>query len=510
MLLAAAFTVCVHRRNSEFVRSVIVIFATNEALKAFEKSQVPVLRAKGCTPDMVHVLNSYTAESDVPKTIWDACEPRNVTLCSREYGRGIDFNCRNVNLRNAGGMHVISTFLSEDISEEVQIQGRTARKTNPGSFSLVLSDAGLFEVLACTSLPADLSTQLSSEATYRKLNDLRNHKYHEVCSRRFGKLPAARESDVKAQKFIDDILTPEKIDDVIRTLTENASPYENGEDVLAAAGAGAGSGSSSAGPRAESRTIFLIDATGSMTTSMDCVKQSLRFMLDYLKEVCGSSAKFTMQVIVYRNYGDGPQKLVAASKPSEDATYLMQFIEESGKCMGGGRFITEAIEAGLQYINNNIAAFEPTQIILMGDAGYNSNVSIRQLRKDWVDAVHSRNAWDLWPETNYDTERNRLLDHCIHDRAADNNKIKLHTFYVHKKVNEQFKKCFKDIATAFNSSAFTLDLHNTGDTMNDYLREAGKVIIKDVAASAAESEQLAENFERAMRKRPPNFVAGSK
>jgi hypothetical protein len=59
-------------------------------------------------------------------------------LFSREHGRGLDFICDDDDVTRAGGVHVVQTFLSVEESEEVQIRGRTARQTNPGTYSLVL------------------------------------------------------------------------------------------------------------------------------------------------------------------------------------------------------------------------------------------------------------------------------------------------------------------------------------------------------------------------------------
>jgi preprotein translocase subunit SecA len=123
---------------------VLVFFETNELLAEYEKGQVGALRSAGVAVDDIHVLNSQTADDRRNSIIRSACKPRSVTLCSREYGRGEDFITWNTNLRRAGGIHVVSTFLSLDISEEVQVQGRTARRTNPGSFSLVLSTASIW------------------------------------------------------------------------------------------------------------------------------------------------------------------------------------------------------------------------------------------------------------------------------------------------------------------------------------------------------------------------------
>jgi preprotein translocase subunit SecA len=51
-----------------------------------------------------------------------------ITILTRSFGRGIDFVVEEDNVKSAGGVHVIQTFISEDVSESVQIEGRTARQ----------------------------------------------------------------------------------------------------------------------------------------------------------------------------------------------------------------------------------------------------------------------------------------------------------------------------------------------------------------------------------------------
>jgi preprotein translocase subunit SecA len=62
---------------------------------------------------------------------------------SRDFGRGTDFVCFDDEMDASGGVHVIQTFVSLDVSEEKQIKGRTARQGNQGSYSLVLLDTEL-------------------------------------------------------------------------------------------------------------------------------------------------------------------------------------------------------------------------------------------------------------------------------------------------------------------------------------------------------------------------------
>ena len=44
-----------------------------------------------------------------------------ITLATRKFGRGTDFICKDPTVEENGGVHVIQTFLSEEMSEEVQI-----------------------------------------------------------------------------------------------------------------------------------------------------------------------------------------------------------------------------------------------------------------------------------------------------------------------------------------------------------------------------------------------------
>jgi len=52
--------------------------------------------------------------------------PGAITLMLREFGRGTAFKCFDRRMLKDGGVHVIQTFFSLDLSEETQIKGRTA------------------------------------------------------------------------------------------------------------------------------------------------------------------------------------------------------------------------------------------------------------------------------------------------------------------------------------------------------------------------------------------------
>jgi preprotein translocase subunit SecA len=62
---------------------------------------------------------------------------------TNSFGRGTDFKIYDDSVLLKGGLHVIQTFLSTETSEEVQIEGRTARQGNKGSYKLLFQEENL-------------------------------------------------------------------------------------------------------------------------------------------------------------------------------------------------------------------------------------------------------------------------------------------------------------------------------------------------------------------------------
>lgn len=59
---------------------------------------------------------------------------------TKSFGRGTDFQVLDKNIREAGGLHIIQTFLSQDEAEEIQIKGRTNRQCSDGSVDIIFKD----------------------------------------------------------------------------------------------------------------------------------------------------------------------------------------------------------------------------------------------------------------------------------------------------------------------------------------------------------------------------------
>ncbi|CAF1441141.1 unnamed protein product, partial [Didymodactylos carnosus] len=124
-------------------RSVLIFFASEELLEEFFKSYSGDL---GVVSFIITQNWTFDGESkktysdcDVNRLIKDgyAGQHGKVTLLTKEFGRGVDFQAE-ATVNEKGGMHVIQTFFSMNVQEETQIKGRTARKDEPGSYELVL------------------------------------------------------------------------------------------------------------------------------------------------------------------------------------------------------------------------------------------------------------------------------------------------------------------------------------------------------------------------------------
>ena len=100
-------------------RPVLVYFESEEKLEEFR------LSSYGSQLSDVNIITEKTLDIDL--CVEKATRAGIVTFLSRSFGRGLDFQCQDVAMDSAGGVHVIQAFLSEFLSEEIQIGGRTAR-----------------------------------------------------------------------------------------------------------------------------------------------------------------------------------------------------------------------------------------------------------------------------------------------------------------------------------------------------------------------------------------------
>jgi hypothetical protein len=93
-----------------------------------------------------------------------------VLLLTETFGRGVDFSS-DPEVKKKGGAHVIQTFFSKDKKEQIQIQGRGARKHYPGGYELVLNYK---DFLPENDPDWNLRSMYKNLECYKKLGTLRN------------------------------------------------------------------------------------------------------------------------------------------------------------------------------------------------------------------------------------------------------------------------------------------------------------------------------------------------
>eukprot|EP01133_Synstelium_polycarpum_P012772 gene12772-14983_t len=150
-------------------RAVLVYFDNETTMKAYESSVY-------CVRDKLERLVEDSPNRD--SIIKKASTARQVTLLTRVFGRGVDFNLRDDTVINAGGVHVIQTFLSEEITEEIQIKGRAARQGQKGSFKMILVKSQLVSM----GISEDkIQLMAKSNTFYKELDQERQSLFNVKC-----------------------------------------------------------------------------------------------------------------------------------------------------------------------------------------------------------------------------------------------------------------------------------------------------------------------------------------
>ena len=103
--------------GTRYRRAVLVFFESTPKLKAFYNS-----RELFDIKERVKIMTEETSPTEKEGIIRQAVTTGSITLLNRYnlvFGRGTDFICYDDRLLKSGGVHVISTFVSAELSEEV-------------------------------------------------------------------------------------------------------------------------------------------------------------------------------------------------------------------------------------------------------------------------------------------------------------------------------------------------------------------------------------------------------
>jgi len=174
-------------------RAVIVFFESLERLQQFQGS------AYGRNIRSKNILVETHSTEEKNYIVKRATVVGSVTLATSIFGRGTDFFSRDKNLEKNGGSHIIQTFLSLEKSEEIQIQGRTARQGKKGSFGMILLESDLIEKFG---LEPDSLSKIAHADIYSHLDDLRIQVHASQLKEMDSNLLIANRRDEISQKYL--------------------------------------------------------------------------------------------------------------------------------------------------------------------------------------------------------------------------------------------------------------------------------------------------------------------
>ena len=323
-------------KMKETKRAVFVVFETkNELYKFYRSNEFMPLKMDAA------ILTEENSLQEKTSIIANATISGKITLFTKIFGRGTDFIVYDQIISANGGVHVIQTFLSEEFSEEIQIQGRTARQGEDGSYSLIVSRLSLEKFLITKS---DLES--NSHDIYSLLNKKRNDFFLKQYAETNNYLEIIKEKHKNAISFLNDLF--KNNDEAVKSfiLFENKGTLFSGN----------------------SKTIILIDATGSMYTLLDKTKKTLEVMLGRVGQILEDNNfdpnSFQIKIVVYRNYNSNESEILQSSTWENKAHNLINFLKTVYPDGGWGN---EAIEMGLWYANQED---DLSQVILIGDGNF--------------------------------------------------------------------------------------------------------------------------------------------
>jgi len=228
---------------------------------------------------------------------------------------------------------------------------------------------------------------------------------------------------------------------------------------------------------AVSRTILLMDATGSMGSLLEAVKDTVCQMFELaalvLKEKGFTDLHFQMQFAFYRDY-DCRETILQTSAWETKALNLRQFISKPPIAATGGGDYEEAIEIGLWHAVKESKHPEGlSQVILIGDAPAKERTSILEYRRKYGGEAY----WTAkFGSATHFVEQAKLL------KAAG---IPVHPFYLASGA----KANFEAIASMTGGTCRALDIRssNGAQQLTDFVTEE---ILRKSAGSQGEEVVL--------------------
>eukprot|EP01061_Rhynchopus_euleeides_P022327 TRINITY_DN3636_c0_g1_i2.p1 TRINITY_DN3636_c0_g1~~TRINITY_DN3636_c0_g1_i2.p1 ORF type:complete len:2096 (+),score=647.50 TRINITY_DN3636_c0_g1_i2:904-6288(+) len=396
------------KKRHERGQPVIVFFSGRAAMQEYMGSvQFQQTRFKD------NVVTLTEAESDGEKfsRVRQSTLRNMVTLAVRSFGRGTDFKCYDITVKECGGVHVVAAFVPDEPSEEIQLMGRAARQGKKGGFSMVLVQEDL-ERFGLSE--ADVATMKSTERLWTTINAARNEFAGAQFAERMRNQDAMLQTQHDASLAFSTVLQSGDKAAVCKFLEEQ-NRVSSGV--------------------ATKRVLVLMDATGSMASLITKTKHAVSTMFSRVfatLEEAKCPTGCALQFAVYRNYDRKSEELLQHTGFEVAHRELEAFMAKV--LAGGGTWRNEAIEIGLWHANRMADADEGLhEVILIGDAPANTPDQVEIGRSKF----HGESYWRTTPHAIRTT-----ADEQARQLAAKG--IPVHAFYV--AFDDAVKTCFEGLA----------------------------------------------------------------
>ena len=363
---------------------------------------------------------------------------------------------------NNSGVHVIQTFLSEQLSEEKQIKGRTARQGDQGSYSLILLEKDLEKFLI---KPEDIIK--NKDALYDDLLNVKRTAFFKMqyeTNKKF--IDECSERHKKAEEFFSLIVKKKRAKDDFSKIVEFLVQENKGPEYEVAI----------------SKTVCVMDATGSMGGLIQKCKATVNSMFDRISKILETAKMnqncFQLQFAVYRNYEDDETQLLQYSEWETRPDNLRKFMESFDACGGYGP--GEAVEIGLWHANQ-----EPdvSQVILIGDCEANTPEEVMEHRKNIL-------GENYWSKTKFSQSTNYVKE--IAKFKAK--KVPVHAFYVEN--YHEVAANFKEIAKETGGECRFLDVNSSSGA-----EQLTEIVSKNILMNAGnkyggKGQQLVDEYKK--------------
>lgn len=411
-------------QNSTLFFPIMVFLAPEKLKRYYDYLQAQI--QTDSVPFAIDLLDQSTPEEEKHNVIHRANMSGKVTLIHKEFGRGTNFRCDNKTINGCGGPVVILSSFPATISEEIQECGRTARQGDNGSVVMLLSAEDIHKEYR---IEPERSKNLKGKHLYETLSARRASKIQQEQQNnktKFHEIIRSHEASMAFFSVLKQYRPALFVSNELQYLMQflaiknqfDASLVERIEIKK---------------PEKVFRTVFCIDATGSMNVVIEAAKKTVRetfkralAVVEENKNELEFAPKIEMKFVFYRNYSSLAHLLLQPSNwyGTENIHALETFL--SSVCVSGGMGGNEAVEVAFAHVNKLLE--EPNhniqQIIWIGDMPANTETEVNERRKGVLD---NRTTYD-WNKIPGDFQKAVYFDKEL--EKIKNQKVSINAYWV--------------------------------------------------------------------------------